>query len=84
MELVGPQYETSNIFFSTTLRVMKFTEAPEDPEHTLHTIRLLPYLGPENSFASIFGRSLAFSVPKYFANKGLQTFGQKISNMRSF
>ena len=59
---------------------MKFTEAPEDPEHTLHAM----LLGPENSFASIFWRSLDVSVPKYFANKGLQKFGQKMSNMRSF
>ena len=59
---------------------MKFTEAPEDPEHTLHTM----FLGSENSSASIFWRSLAFSVRKYFANKGLQKFGQKMSNMRSF
>ena len=59
---------------------MKFTGAPEDPKHTFHTM----FIGPENSFASIFWRSLAFSVSKYFANKGLQKFGEKMSNMRNF
>ena len=44
---------------------MEFTDAPEDPEHTLHTMFLVAVY----SFSFIFQRSLDFSVPRYGAKK---------------
>ena len=46
------------------MRVTEFTDAPESPEGTLHTM----FLGLENSFASVFRRSLGFPAPRCAAN----------------
>ena len=51
-------------FYSATVRVTEFTDAPKNPEGTLQTM----FLGSENSFASVFWRSLGFSVPRCAAN----------------
>ena len=67
MELVGPaaaQCKTSNSTYSATVTVTNFPIAPKNPEHTFTHIQ-----SPRNSRASIFWRSLDFSVPRYGAKK---------------